>query len=85
MGDHYLKHPSSFIVVVLRSLRHGACVNCGLPLHTEKEAVAHWLAELTKPDTRQLPLFPEETEETEKQKGEDNARNREDSQAPDKY
>ena len=54
--QHRLKHPSSGIVVVLRSLRHGACVCCGKPLHTEKEAFEHWYEELTKPDPRQLEL-----------------------------
>lgn len=43
---HYLKQRSSFIVVVLRSLRHGACVNCGIPLNSLKEATDHWLKEL---------------------------------------
>ena len=39
---HYLKHPSSFIVVVLRSLRHGACVNCGESISTLDESAEHW-------------------------------------------
>ena len=46
MKPHKLKRKSSFIVVVLRSLRHGACVCCGEPIHTEKESAEHWLKAL---------------------------------------
>ena len=60
---HRLKRRSSFIVVVLRSLRLGACVCCGKPIQSEKESAEHWLAELTKRDPRQLQLeLPGETE-----------------------
>ena len=45
-NSHYLKHPSSFIVVVLRSLAHQACVNCGKPVSTLDESAKHWLEEL---------------------------------------
>lgn len=43
---HNLKNPSSFIVVVLRSLRHGACVRCNKPIHSMEESVKHWEKEL---------------------------------------
>jgi len=39
---HYLKRKSSFIVVVLRSLRHKACVGCGKPIASFEESVKHW-------------------------------------------
>ena len=39
---HYLKRKSSFIVVVLKSLRHKACVNCGKPIASFKESAEHW-------------------------------------------
>lgn len=45
---HSLKRPSSFIVVVLSSLRHGACVRCGTPLKSFEEAAGHWERELIK-------------------------------------
>jgi len=45
---HYLKSRSSFIVVVLRSLSHKACVNCGKPIHTFEESVKHWEEALEK-------------------------------------
>jgi len=46
MKDHYLKRPSSFIVVVLRSLRHGACVCCGVPTRSLDESANHWKSNL---------------------------------------
>jgi len=39
---HYLKHPSSYIVVILRSLMHQACVRCNIPIHTFEESCNHW-------------------------------------------
>jgi len=45
---HCLRSPSSFIVVVLRSLRHGSCVCCGVPLHSFDESAEHWEKELNK-------------------------------------
>jgi len=39
---HHLKHKSSFIVVVLRSLRHGKCVRCGCQTRTLEESSDHW-------------------------------------------
>jgi hypothetical protein len=45
---HRLKHPSSFIVVVLRSLRHRACVCCGEPVNTFEESAEHWKRELQR-------------------------------------
>jgi len=42
MKEHRLKDPSSFIVVVLRSLRHGSCVFCGEPVRSLEESAAHW-------------------------------------------
>jgi len=39
---HYLKHSSNFIVVVLRSLQHGACVNWGEHINSWKESLKHW-------------------------------------------
>lgn len=45
---HYLKHHSSFIVVILRSLMHKACVNCGKPLKTLEESAEHWEKALKK-------------------------------------
>ncbi len=43
---HVLRSPSSFIVVTLRSTRHGACLRCGTPLKSFDEAVEHWEKEL---------------------------------------
>lgn len=43
---HKLKNKSSFIVVVLRSLRHRACVRCGKPLKSFDESADHWEKEL---------------------------------------
>lgn len=55
---HCLKHRSSFIVVVLRSLRHQACVRCGEPLKTFEESADHWEKELQE-DTREgAPVLP---------------------------
>ena len=51
---HGLKRPSSFIVVTLRSTRHGACVRCGTPLKSFDEAVKHWNKELQKRYLQQL-------------------------------
>jgi len=45
---HKLKNPSSFIVVVLRSLAHKACVCCGKPIHSFEESAKHWREELAK-------------------------------------
>jgi len=45
---HKLKNPSSFIVVVLRSLRHKACVKCGKPINSLEESSRHWEEELEK-------------------------------------
>lgn len=41
-NGHYLKPRSSYIVVTLRSLRHGSCVVCGTPLNTLEGAFEHW-------------------------------------------
>jgi hypothetical protein len=43
---HYLKNKSSFIVVVLKSLRHGACVNCGAKISSLEESEKHWTLKL---------------------------------------
>ena len=48
MSSHYLKRKSSFIVVVLRSLRHGSCVKCGKPTHSLEDSFEHWENELEK-------------------------------------
>jgi len=48
MKAHYLKRKSSFIVVVLRSTMHGACVSCGKPIRSFEESVQHWKSELEK-------------------------------------
>lgn len=47
MKEHKLKHSSSYIVVVLASLRHKACIYCGKPIRTLEDAFAHWDEELT--------------------------------------
>lgn len=39
---HTLRSPSSFIVVVLKSLMHHACVCCGEPVHSLEESAEHW-------------------------------------------
>jgi len=59
MPEHRLRHRSSFIVVILRSLRHGACVCCGKPIRSLDESFEHWEEKLTKPDPpqAQLPLW----------------------------
>jgi len=40
--EHKLKHQSSFIVVVLRSLRHKACVCCGKKIDSLEKSFEHW-------------------------------------------
>ena len=50
--EHKLKNPSSFIVVVLRSLMHRGCVRCRIPIKTLDESFEHWEKELKQP-----PLF----------------------------
>ena len=45
---HILKSPSSYIVVILSSLRHKACVHCNKPIHSLEESVNHWDKELAK-------------------------------------
>ena len=45
---HKLKSKSSFIVVVLSSLRHGACVRCGKSIISLDESAQHWEEELSK-------------------------------------
>jgi len=40
--EHKLKNQSSFIVVVLRSLRHKACVRCGEKIDSLEESFEHW-------------------------------------------
>lgn len=58
---HYLKHRSSFIVVVLRSARHGGCVCCGKPFKSSdpvEESAEHWRKAL-KEDAREIsPTIP---------------------------
>lgn len=39
---HSLRSPSSFIVVVLKSLMHRACICCGKPIASLEEASQHW-------------------------------------------
>ena len=46
--EHKLKHQSSFIVVVLRSLRHKACVRCGEKINSLEESFEHWEKALKK-------------------------------------
>ena len=48
---HKLKNSSSFIVVVLRSLRHKACVKCGKPIASFEESIEHWDEELKKAES----------------------------------
>lgn len=55
---HYLKHHSSFIVVVLRSLMHKACVRCGEPLKTFEESAKHWEKELQEDIKESAPVLP---------------------------
>jgi len=43
---HKLKNKSSFIVVVLRSFAHRACVRCGKPVKSFDESADHWEKEL---------------------------------------
>jgi len=60
-NKHYLKHRSSFIVVVLRSARHGACVCCGKRFESSdpiEESAEHWRKAL-KEDAREIsPVLP---------------------------
>lgn len=63
--EHKLKAKSSFIVVVLRSLRHKACVRCEMPIKSFEDSFAHWRKELELP----TPLF--QVEEKAKSKGTD--------------
>jgi hypothetical protein len=46
--EHTLKHKSSFIVVVLKSLRHHGCVKCKAPIKTLEESIQHWQDHLLK-------------------------------------
>jgi len=39
---HYLKSSSSYTVVVLASLRHGACVQCNKTINSLQQAYRHW-------------------------------------------
>lgn len=48
MVIHKLKRPSSFIVVVLRSTMHKACVCCHEPIRSFEESVEHWTKQLQK-------------------------------------
>ena len=57
MKKHYLKHSSSYTVVVLRSLRHGACVNCGEPIKSLDESYEHWDKKLEE-DSRIIMVKP---------------------------
>ena len=45
---HRLKNKSSFIVVVLKSLRHGSCVRCGAKIKSLEGSERHWTRELEK-------------------------------------
>ncbi|GAI86129.1 unnamed protein product [marine sediment metagenome] len=47
--EHKLKHQSSFIVVVLRSLMHKGCVCCGKKINSLDESFEHWEKALKKP------------------------------------
>jgi hypothetical protein len=49
---HTLKSPSSFIVVILSSLRHRSCVRCHYPIHSLEESYNHWTTALEKNDWR---------------------------------
>ena len=50
-NKHYLKSKSMFVVMILKSLRHGGCVNCGKPIKTLEESEKHWTEELKKAET----------------------------------
>ena len=50
---HRLKRKSSFIVVILRSLQHGACVCCSEPIGSLEESAAHWEKELAETVNRE--------------------------------
>ena len=43
---HMLKNPSSFIVVVLKSLICQVCLCCGKPIESLEESIEHWEEEL---------------------------------------
>jgi len=45
---HWLKNPSSLIVVILKSLRHGGCVNCGKVCNGLEGYEKHWSEMLKK-------------------------------------
>lgn len=51
---HRLKNSSSYIVVVLRSLRHKACITCNKPINSLEKSFEHWSRELS--DNNQLEL-----------------------------
>jgi hypothetical protein len=55
--EHKLKHQSSFIVVVLRSLRHKACVRCGEKIDSLEESFEHWEKALKVSKQNQLRIF----------------------------
>ena len=46
--EHKLKRKSSYIVVILRSLMHKACICCNEPINTFEESAEHWDKELKK-------------------------------------
>lgn len=50
---HSLKRQSSFIVVVLRSLVHKACIRCGQSIGSLEESSEHWEKELAKSEDSQ--------------------------------
>ena len=50
--EHQLRSNSSFIRVILSSLKHKACVRCGYPIHSLEEAEKHWESELERTKKR---------------------------------
>ena len=45
---HRLKNPSSFIVVVLKSLAARVCICCGEKIESFEQSTAHWERKLNE-------------------------------------
>ena len=66
MVGHYLKNKSSLIVVILKSLRHGACVNCGVPIKSLEQSSDHWINSLKEEQSHERVQSKSVSQEREK-------------------
>lgn len=65
---HYLKSRSSYIVVLLKSLRHKGCVCCNYPIKSLEESSEHWDEMLIK-DKDPITMGDIKRQETENSQG----------------